>query len=73
MSTTIACPHCQGELNAGQLLSELSRGKHRRMTPEHKAKLSASLVKAREALKVARAQAEKAKWVVKPIWTKGVL
>lgn len=62
MKTTI-CPHCGGELNAGQILGQLARGSTRRLSPEHKAKLAESLTKARERLAQARADLKKQSWI----------
>ena len=61
MKTTI-CPHCGGELNAGQILGQLARGSTRRLSPEHKAKLAESLTKARERLAQVRAEEKKTSW-----------
>ena len=66
MKTTI-CPHCGGELNAGQILGQLSRGTTRRLTPEHRAKLNVSLATARERLAQRREREKKLKWIGMPL------
>lgn len=63
---TVQCPHCHGELNAGQILSQCVTGRRRRISDEHRAKLLENLKKARERLAAERAQQTKEHWTQIP-------
>ncbi len=65
--TSIKCPHCDHELNAGAILGQLNRRIGRRHTPENKAKMAARLALARERLAEKRAAQQKLEWLTIPI------
>lgn len=59
---TIHCPHCDRELNVGEVLGAASRGSRKRFSPETLAKLRANLALARERLQAQRLAQKSANW-----------